>query len=595
MWPCMQGERRPLQLHSPNEADTLAAETGGLIDNRSSLTLPGASLCQTPSVDEQCPSTNTIYYTNYKASRSAAPWSIQLSATMSRSTKPAYDSEPTLYAAKVKGETLDLAVDLDLEAQLSDVTQTSFSQNQDTTSCVVPPRLPATLPLDDPENPKSWSTARKFVVDLVLCTWVLSLTFSSTAYVASLPALMQHFHVSQEVALLGVTLTVFGFAAGPIVFGPASEIWGRAPVYRFAGLFYSGFSIASAFAPSAPSLLVFRFLVGFFGAASINNVPASIGDFTHLEERGLYTILYALMAFGGPSLGPLVSAFIQHDVGFRWNLRVMAILSTVLSILVALVPETHGPTIMKRRNKESAKPDVYKILTVFQSVLARPIIYLFTEPLVTIVSIYLSVLYGILYGFFEAFGVVFLEIRGFTPTNYGLTYIALGLGFLAACVLLATVGQTMYLNAARRDVASGVRTQPEARLGLAFYGAVLSPISLFLFAWTAPYVRVHWIVPCIAEFLFALSMLVIFTGFVPFLIDTYQLTAASALAAGMASRALVGSVFPLFSLQMYHALGVQGATSLLGGVACLLAPIPFVFKLYGREMRARSRRAVVVE
>ena len=58
-----------------------------------------------------------------------------------------------------------------------------------------------------------------------------------------------------------------------------------------------------------------------------------------------------------------------------------------------------------------------------------------------LVSLYLSVLYGILYGFFEAFTVVYLEIRGFKTTSYGLTYIALGLGFVAAYAMLATSGR----------------------------------------------------------------------------------------------------------------------------------------------------------
>ncbi|KAJ6482919.1 major facilitator superfamily domain-containing protein [Mycena vitilis] len=374
-------------------------------------------------------------------------------------------------------ETLDLAGDLDLEAQLTlnnskvDVEKPGLLQG------------PSTLPADDPEHPRNWSTIHKVTVTVVLCVWVLSLTYASTAYVASLPALIQRFHVSEEVALLGVTFTVLGFAAGPLLFGPASELYGRRAVYTISGLCYSAFSIGIAFTPNAASLLIFRFFMGFFGAASINNVPASIGDYTTPLNRGVYAIAYAVMAFGGPALGPLISPFIQHDAGFR--------------ILVALIPETHAPTLLRWRiAKEGNAPPPLKfgkIVAVFKSALARPMIYLFTEPVVMVVSIYLSILYGILYGFFEAFTVVYLEIREFKTTSYGLTYIALGLGFVAAYILLATTGQRLYVRDAKAADAKGVPTPPEARLGLCYYGSIMCPLSLFMFAWTAPFTSVHWI------------------------------------------------------------------------------------------------------
>ncbi|KAJ6630179.1 major facilitator superfamily domain-containing protein, partial [Mycena sp. CBHHK59/15] len=391
------------------------------------------------------------------------------------------------------------------------------------------------------------------------------------------------------------TLIRLGFAAGPLLLGPASELYGRRAVYTVTGLCYSAFSIGVAFAPNAAGLLVFRFFAGFFGASAINNVPASVGDYTTPANRGTYTILYAVMAFGGPALGPLCSSFIESDIGFHWNLRAMAIFSTILSIFVALVPETHGPTLLKWRiSREGNAPPplkLSKIAEVFKVALARPIIYLFTEPVVLLVSIYLSVLYGILYGFFEA------SVHGGLPRNPWIqkhlirTDVHLpGTRISPACILLAT---TLYNRHAQLDAAKGLPTQPEARLGLAFYGAIGTPIALFLFAWTAPFTSVHWIAPCIAEFLFGCSMMLIFTGFIPYLIDCYTMTAASALAAGMASRALVGSAFPLFALQMYHGLTVQGATSLLAGLSCLLAPIPFVFSAYGLGIRSRSKYAVV--
>ncbi|KAJ7764896.1 major facilitator superfamily domain-containing protein, partial [Mycena metata] len=384
------------------------------------------------------------------------------------------------------------------------------------------------------------------------------------------------------------TLIRFGFAAGPLIFGPASELYGRQIVYRLSGICYTAFGFGAAFAPNVASLMIFRFFVGFFGSPSLNNVPASIGDYTTLRERILYVILYAICAFGGPALGPLVSAFIEHDAGFHWNLRVMAIFCAVFSILVAFVPETHGPTLLKRKIAKSGQAPpattLSKVVSVFKTAISRPIIYLFTEPLVAFVSLYLSVLYGILYGFFEMFTVVFLEIRGFQTTSYGLTWISLGLGFAVAGLLMATVGSD-----ADADAARDVPTRPEARLGLSYLGSILIPISLFMFAWTAPFPSIHWIAPCIAEFLFACGMQLIFTTFIPYLIDIYQMTAASALAAGMASRSVVGSVFPLFSIQMAHGLTVQGSTSLLAGIACLLAPLPFIFKWYGSRMRERSK------
>lgn len=88
------------------------------------------------------------------------------------------------------------------------------------------------------------------------------------------------------------------------------------------------------------------------------------------------------MAFGGPALGPLASSFIQADVGFRWNLRVMAIFSGIMSLLAAFVPETHGPTLLKWRIKKegNAPPalSIKQVIAVYKVALARPIVYLFT-------------------------------------------------------------------------------------------------------------------------------------------------------------------------------------------------------------------------
>lgn len=71
--------------------------------------------------------------------------------------------------------------------------------------------------------------------------------------------------------------------------------------------------------------------------------------------------------------------------------------------------------------------------------------------------------------------------------------------------------------------------------------------------------------------------------------------AASALAANTMARSTVGAAFPLFTTRMYHGLGVQWASTLIGLVALLLAPIPFLFFKYGARIRERSQFAPCVD
>ena len=63
---------------------------------------------------------------------------------------------------------------------------------------------------------------------------------------------------------------------------------------------------------------------------------------------------------------------------------------------------------------------------------------------------------------------------------------------------------------------------------------------------------------------------------------------ASALAANAMIRSAAGAVFPLFTDQMFHHLGVQWAGTLIGCIALLLAPSPFIFYRYGAWIRTKS-------
>ncbi len=86
-------------------------------------------------------------------------------------------------------------------------------------------------------------------------------------------------------------------------------------------------------------------------------------------------------------------------------------------------------------------------------------------------------------------------------------------------------------------------------------------------------------------------MMLIFVAYLNYLVDVYLMYAASAIAANTIIRSALGATAPLFTRQMFTALGVGGGGSLVGGVAAVLAVIPFAFLPLGESIRHRSKFA----
>ena len=74
-----------------------------------------------------------------------------------------------------------------------------------------------------------------------------------------------------------------------------------------------------------------------------------------------------------------------------------------------------------------------------------------------------------------------------------------------------------------------------------------------------------------------------------YLVDTFEIYAASALAANMVLRSLGGAFLPLAGEEMYASLGLGWGNSLLAFIAVALAPLSFIFYKYGDRIRARSK------
>jgi hypothetical protein len=107
-------------------------------------------------------------------------------------------------------------------------------------------------------------------------------------------------------------------------------------------------------------------------------------------------------------------------------------------------------------------------------------VFLFTEPIVTLLAVYMALLYGSLYATFIIFPIVFQLGRKWSPGFSGLSFLGLGVGVLIG-VLSAPIHNRVYNRMASR-MPDG-KAPPEARLVPAMFGSVLVPIGLFWFAW----------------------------------------------------------------------------------------------------------------
>lgn len=82
---------------------------------------------------------------------------------------------------------------------------------------------------EDPYRPMNWSFRKKVATTILYGFTTGWITFASAIYAAVVAEICREFHVDYEVATLGTSLFVVGFALGPLIFAPLSELYGRKP------------------------------------------------------------------------------------------------------------------------------------------------------------------------------------------------------------------------------------------------------------------------------------------------------------------------------------------------------------------------------
>lgn len=457
---------------------------------------------------------------------------------------------------------------------------------------------------NDARNPLGWSSLRKWIITMTAAGTVFVVSFCSSAYTGAQPGVMAEFHSTQIVATLGLALYLVGYILGPLVWGPMSEVFGRRYLMIGTLAVVTAFNIGAACANSMATLLICRLLGSIFGSSPLTNAGGTIADLFNAADRGVPVAIFAAGPFLGPVLGPIVGGFTGEYAGWRWVLGVMAIVSGAFWLLgLFLIPETYAPVVLERRAKALSKATggrCYRTplqladarpspAQAFRTALSRPWVLLCLEPIVTIMSAYMAIVYGTLYLMFAAFPIVYQQNRGWSPGVGGLAFLGLFLGITLAILFVIPDDMYRYKKAERNAKACGqLAAPPEARLPPGIVGSILMPVGLFWFAWTnGP--EVHWIVSILATVPFGAGMILIFFSLNQYLIDAYTIYAASVIAGSGIIRSLFGAAFPLFTVRMYQGLGLHWASSVPAFLATACLPFPLLFWKYGSRIRERCK------
>ncbi|RMZ81694.1 hypothetical protein DV737_g2393, partial [Chaetothyriales sp. CBS 132003] len=454
----------------------------------------------------------------------------------------------------------------------------------------------------DGMNPKNMSTGRKWSIVVILAFGSYCVTNTSSLYTTTYDQVDAEFGNSRLVATLGLSLFVFGLGLAPMVLGPLSEFYGRRPVYIFA---YTGFFIwliPCAVAQNIQTMLIARFFDGLCGSAFLSVAGGSVGDMFTKDTLHSPMLIYSASPFLGPGTAPIMGGFINSFAHWRWSFYFLLIFAGVVLIAIVLfVPETYMPVILREKARQKRKEsgdsrwrapiEVYEksIASTVGRSMYRPFMLLFLEPMCFALCFFSSILLGILYLFFGAYPLVFGHVYGFNLWQTGLTFVGLSVGMVVA-IMSDSIWRKHYARLMdKNERETGERkSEPEFRLPPTIVASWFCVLGLFWFAWTI-YPSVHWIVPIIGTAFFGFGIILSFSGTFTFLVEAYPLYAASALSANSFARSSFAAAFPLFGRQMYTAMGFHWATSLLGFLTLLMAPFPYLFFIYGKRLRAKSK------
>ncbi|KAK8847392.1 hypothetical protein IAR55_005250 [Kwoniella newhampshirensis] len=480
----------------------------------------------------------------------------------------------------------------------SDATTTSVDEK------TTPPRIIwVDFPASSPQNPFFFAQSRKYAITAVATFFTLLTSVNVGAYSISEESMKADLHLSDVLTAGGLGIYCFGFAITPLLLAPLSEEFGRKWTYVVAvGIYLLG-HLMMALSKNVATMMIARVIQGCSGSVGATLVGGTIADIYIPANRGLPSSVFAVMAIAGSGVGPLVFAWVESDprLQWRWVWWIQTILiGALFPFILLFMRETRESVILRRRARKlrkergledggryTARSEIGKVgfFAAMKMSSTRPITFLFVEPVVACMALWMSVAWGILYTQIGGLPYIFRNVYGFNTNQVGLIYISIVIGALVGFAA-NFVQDAVYRRRVEKD---GI----EARLYAPMIAGVTLSLGCFLYGFTSVS-TVHWIVPCIGIVIIIASIFTIYISAFVYLSECYGSYASSAIAAQSFLRNMFGGAFSFFTLQMYKALTPRWTIFTWGCVALVLSAVPFGAYYRGPQIRAISKYSKIL-
>lgn len=180
-----------------------------------------------------------------------------------------------------------------------------------------------------------------FIVPFLMILTIAVAEMATAIYTPSLPAVAEHFAISEAMAQWTISINLFGLALSGPIYGPWSDCSGRRIVLRVGmGLFLLG-SLFSWMAHSIEVLLAMRFLQGLGAGVAVVVAFAVVRDLFD-EKKSAQVLSYMGMAISlSPGVAPVLGSYVAHHYGWQSCFGIVSITAfTIVVMLFFWMPET---------------------------------------------------------------------------------------------------------------------------------------------------------------------------------------------------------------------------------------------------------------